>query len=183
MVTLFLLTTLNITLYCQTFEDGAGNRIILRGDSGVYQREIVKQPFKLSFKSRYKVELVRIDSFHKISENRFKIGKQLFEEFQYGSCKLLVNVNFLQEYDSIEDILQDAIISIPYDQFNWESTNPTYIKLRNLTIVRLQYWRTRRVLFPRFKNKVLLEVPDHLDTYFVQYPPYSRRPSKLWTPY
>ena len=108
---------------------------------------------------RFKSKLKREGKWS-ISDERTLIDNVIFNKYKFGEISILVSHPQISNFLELEELCQEAIISFPYEQLNFESTNTTYVELRDKTVAQFQYIRLKEILKKIIGTELWIEIPN-----------------------
>ena len=158
-LTLILIYVIPTLVICQEFYDGTAVHILAEKGSHKVKKCKLAGPICYGCTPRFKSISKKRGKWTRV-ENRIFIDNSEFNQYQFGEISVLVSRDQLSNFFQKEELCQSAVLSIPYEQFNFDNTNSVYAPLRDKLIAHLQYIRIKGILNNLIGADLWIEVPN-----------------------
>ncbi len=146
-------------VFSQTFYDGTTVHVLTELGAHKIKKCKIDGPVCHHCAIRFKSTLRKKGKWTDLG-SRILVKNHEFNKYQFGQISVLVGYNQLTNFLQLEELCNSAILSIPYEQLNFESNNSTYSELRDKLVAQLQYIRIKEILIEIIGTELWLEVPD-----------------------
>lgn len=117
-----------------------------------------------SIKSKYK----RFGKWQKDKGGVFLINDEKLTEIIIGEIRLLVSNNGIDDFNEVEELCINAVMSIAYEEVRMNSENEAYIIYRDKAIKNIQFLRLLNVLESSLGN-IWIEIPPYFGENYLCY--------------